>query len=150
MTSVDFYHLTRTGPEAALPRLLGRTLDARQRAVVLLRDPARVAEISRALWASQDPPWLPHGSKATGEADLQPIWLTTEDEVVPNAARYLFLLDGAESAHLAAFERVFDLFDGRDDAAVQAARSRWVAAKAAGFTLAYWQQRERGWERRKT
>lgn len=152
MTSVDFYHLTRTGPEAALPRLLGRTLEAGQRAVVLLRDPARVAEISRALWASQDPPWLPHGSEATGEAALQPIWLTTEDipelGAAPNGARYLFLLDGAESARVGAFERVFDLFDGRDDAAVQAARSRWAAAKAAGFALAYWQQRERGWERK--
>ncbi len=147
MTSVDFYHLTRTGPEAALPRLLGRTLDAGQRAVVLLRDPARVAVISRALWASQDPPWLPHGSSLTGEADLQPIWLGIEDEA-PNGAHYLFLLDGAVSARLAAFERVFDLFDGRDETAVQAARSRWTAAKAAGFTLAYWQQRERGWERK--
>ena len=148
MTSVDFYHLTRTGPEAALPRLLGRTLDAGQRAFVLLRHPARIAAISRALWASQDPPWLPHGSALTGEADLQPIWLATEDEAPPNGARYLFLLDGAESARLAEFERVFDLFEGSDDAAVQAARSRWTAAKAAGFTLAYWQQRERGWERK--
>lgn len=148
MTSVDFYHLTRTGPEAVLPRLLGRTLDAGQRAVVLLRDPARVAAVSQALWASQDPPWLPHGTKATGEADLQPVWLAAEDEAPPNGARYLFLLDGAESARLAEFERVFDLFDGRDDAAVQAARRRWVAAKAAGFALAYWQQRERGWERK--
>jgi DNA polymerase III subunit chi len=151
MTSVDFYHLTRTGAEAALPRLLGRTLAAGQRAVVLLREAARVEAISRALWASQDPPWLPHGTPAAGEADLQPIWLTTEDASElgpPNGARYLFLLDGAESARLALFERVFDLFDGRDEAAVQAARSRWAAAKAAGFALAYWQQRERGWERK--
>jgi DNA polymerase III subunit chi len=148
MTSVDFYHLTRTGPEAALPRLLGRTLDAGQRAVVLLRDPAHVAEISRALWASQDPPWLPHGADASGDPDLQPIWLTTEDGAPPNGARYLFLLDGAESARLDAFERAFDLFDGRDEAAVQAARQRWAAAKAVGFALTYWQQRERGWERK--
>jgi len=147
MTSVDFYHLTRTGPEAALPRLLGRTLDAGQRAVVLVCDSARASEISRALWASQDPAWLPHGTPATGEADLQPIWLTTEDET-PNGARYLFLLDGAESARLGSFERVFDLFDGRDDPAVQAARQRWAAAKAAGHALAYWQQGERGWDRK--
>jgi DNA polymerase-3 subunit chi len=147
MTSVDFYHLTRTGPEAALPRLLGRTLDMGQRAVVLLRDAGRVAEISRALWASQDPPWLPHGHAATGEADLQPIWLAVDDEA-PNGARYLFLLDGAQTARAEAFERVFDLFDGREAAAVEAARRRWTAAKAAGFALAYWQQRERGWEKR--
>ena len=49
MTSVDFYHLTRTGPEAALPRLLGRTLGAGQRAVVMLREAARLHAVSRAL-----------------------------------------------------------------------------------------------------
>ena len=86
-----------------------------------------------------------------GEADLQPIWLTTGDVSElgsPNGARYLFLLDGAGSARLALFERVFDLFDGRDEAAVQAARSRWTAAKAAGLSLSYWQQRAQGWERK--
>ena len=28
MAEVGFYHLTRTGPDAALPKLLGRTLAA--------------------------------------------------------------------------------------------------------------------------
>ena len=37
MTEIGFYHLTRTGPDQALPQLLGRTLAAGQRAVVLCR-----------------------------------------------------------------------------------------------------------------
>lgn len=148
MTAVAFYHLLRTGPDAALPRLLGRTLEAGQRAAVRLRDLARVAEVSRALWASQDPPWLPHGTAATGEADLQPIWLAVDDKA-PNGARYLFLLDGTDSARPEAFDRIFDLFDGHDEAAVLAARARWAAAKTHGHELAYWQQAERGWERKR-
>ncbi len=43
---------------------------------------------------------------------------------------------------------MFDLFDGADAAAVAAARLRWAEAKAAGHALTYWQQGERGWERR--
>ena len=35
MTEVGFYHLTRSGADQALPQLLGRTLAAGQRAVVL-------------------------------------------------------------------------------------------------------------------
>ena len=50
-------------------------------------------------WA--DPDWLPHGTKAMGHAAQQPIWLTTEDAEAPNGARFLVLLDGAESARLA-------------------------------------------------
>ena len=76
MTAVGFYHLTRTGPDAALPALLGRTLAAGARAVVQVRDPARVAALDTALWAATDPDWLPHGTARTGHAPLQPIWIT--------------------------------------------------------------------------
>ncbi len=147
MTEIGFYHLTRTAAEAALPQLLGRTLAAGERAVVLCRTEARLAALDEALWAWTQPDWLPHGTARDGDADLQPIWLTLQDEA-PNGARYLFLVEGAESARLAEFARVFDLFDGNDPDAVAAARLRWAAAKAAGHTLAYWQQGERNWERK--
>ena len=145
MAEIGFYHLTRTGPERALPQLLGRSLAAGKRALVLCRGPERVAELDTALWAAPD--WLPHGTAADGDADLQPVWLTTEDEAA-NGASFLFLIDGAQTARLAEFERVFDLFDGNDEAAVLAARERWKAAKAAGPTLAYWQQGAKGWEKK--
>jgi DNA polymerase-3 subunit chi len=147
MTEIGFYHLTRTPAEAALPLLLGRTLAAGERAVVLCRTEARLAALDEALWACTQPDWLPHGSVRDGDADLQPIWLTIADEA-PNGARFLFLVEGAETASLAVFARVFDLFDGNDPDAVAAARLRWTAAKAAGHTLAYWQQGERNWERK--
>jgi DNA polymerase-3 subunit chi len=147
MAEIGFYHLTRTGPDQALPQLLGRTLAAGQRAVVICGSEERLAALDTSLWLSGEPDWLPHGTAATGEADLQPIWLTTQDEA-PNGARFLFLTDGATSARLDQFDRVFDLFDGNDGAAVQAARMRWKAAREAGHSLAYWQQGPRGWEKK--
>jgi len=147
MTEVGFYHLTRTGADQALPQLLGRTLAAGQRALVLCRGEERVAALDAALWQCANPDWLPHGTAADGDADLQPIWLTTED-AAPNGARFLFLVDGAQSARLGEFDRVFDLFDGNDEVAVAAARERWTAAKTAGYALTYWQQGARGWEKK--
>jgi DNA polymerase-3 subunit chi len=146
MARIGFYHLTRTGPEAALPKLLGRVLAEGGRAMVLSCEAERIAALDASLWVCGDPDWLPHGTPASGNADLQPIWLTTEDGAAPNGARFLFLLDGVESAALDAFDRVFDLFDGRDENAVAAARRRWAAAKAAGHELTYWKQTARGWE----
>jgi DNA polymerase-3 subunit chi len=146
MAEIGFYHLTRTSLDVALPKLLGRVLATGGRAVVKAASEERVAALDTALWLCPDPDWLPHGTRATGEAELQPIWLTTGDEA-PNGARHLFLVEGAESARLDAFERVFDLFDGRDEDAVAAARTRWAAAKAAGHALTYWRQTERGWEK---
>ncbi|MBC9180195.1 DNA polymerase III subunit chi [Pseudoroseomonas ludipueritiae] len=147
MSEIGFYHLTRTPMDQALPKLLGRVLAQGARAVVRVGEPERLAALDSSLWLCQDPDWLPHGTPQTGQADLQPIWLTTEDEA-PNGARFLFLVDGADSARLGEFDRVFDLFDGQDDAAVAAARRRWSAAKAAGHVLTYWQQGARGWEKK--
>jgi DNA polymerase-3 subunit chi len=147
MAEIGFYHLTRASADQALPPLLGRTLAAGQRAVVLCGSAERLAALDSSLWLCAEPDWLPHGSEATGEADLQPIWLTTLDEA-PNGARFLFLIDGATSQRLDQFDRVFDLFDGNDGASVQEARQRWKAAREAGHTLAYWQQGPRGWEKK--
>jgi DNA polymerase-3 subunit chi len=140
---IGFYHLTRTGVADALPPLLGRTLKAGKRAVICCA-PARVAALDASLWLCPDPDWLPHA--ATGDASVQPIWITAED-AAPNGAQFLFLLDGVP-ATLRRYERIFDLFDGSDTQAVEAARTRWKAAKAAGHSLTYWQQGARGWEKK--
>lgn len=144
MADIGFYHLLRTGPDQALPTLLGRTIKAGQRAAVRCGSPERVAALDTALWLTPDPDWLPHG---TTDADLQPIWLTTEDEA-PNGARFLFLIDSTTTDRLSDYDRVFDLFDGNDESAVAAARLRWKAAKSAGHALTYWQQTGRGWEKK--
>lgn len=144
-TRIGFYHLTRTGAEQALPALLGRTLAAGERAVVVCGSAERVAALDAALWVCPEPDWLPHGHAGTGEAAHQPVWLTTREEA-PNGARFLFLLDGVAVAAPEAFARVFDLFDGNDAAAAAAARERWRAMKAAGHVLEYWRQGTRGWE----
>lgn len=143
---IGFYHLTRTAADAALPALLGRTLAAGERALVRMGSPARVTALDAALWAAPAPDWLPHGTERTGHPTLQPIWITVADEN-PNGARYLFLLDGT-ALPPGAWTRVFDLFDGQDEAATAAARLRWTAAKAAGHVLTYWQQGTTGWTKR--
>ncbi len=147
MTEIGFYHLSRTPLDAALPKLLGRVLAQDGRAVVRVGSAARLAALDAALWLSADPDWLPHGTPASGHPEWQPIWLTEADDA-PNAARFLFLVDGASSERLADYDRVLDLFDGENPEAVAAARRRWSAAKAAGHALTYWQQGERGWEKK--
>jgi DNA polymerase-3 subunit chi len=145
MSDIGFYHLTRSTLFQALPQLLVRTLAAGQRALVLGISVPALDALSTALW--EQPAWLPHGAATDGDPDLQPIWLSTEPEPA-NGAHFLFLVDGAETDQLERFERVFDLFDGNDADAVSAARLRWKAARDAGHALAYWQQTERGWEKK--
>ena len=148
MTDVSFYHLQQSTLEIALPKLLEKTLAAGKRAVVHVGSAQRAEALNALLWTYRPDTWLPHGNRKDGHAEEQPIWLTDEDEN-PNAATFLFLADGAQSDHVGDFERCFELFDGHDDEAVQAARERWKAYKEAGHAVTYWQQNDRGaWERK--
>lgn len=143
MTEVGFYHLTHTPLDRALPKILEKVLEAGKRAVVIAGSNERVAVLNAALWTYDQDSFLPHGTAREGEAPMQPIWLTAEDEN-PNGAQILVLTDGATIPDIAAFERCLDMFDGKDPAAVAAARDRWRAAMAAGHALTYWQQTDRG------
>ena len=144
MAEIGFYHLHTTPLERALPRLLERALADRYRIVVMAGSPERVAFLDNLLWTYSDESFLPHGAMGNGPAERQPICLTTADEN-PNRATMLVLVDGADSAHLGDYARCCDMFDGNDSAAVVAARERWRVAKAAGHSLAYWQQTASGW-----
>lgn len=147
MAEVGFYHLGTTALERALPRLLERALADGHRVVVLAGSVERVAHLDGLLWTYSEASFLPHGSARDGNAARHPICLTDRDEN-PNGATMLVLLDGARSGRVGDFVRCCDMFDGNDEAAVEAARERWSASKSAGHSLTYWQQTVTGWEKR--
>ena len=147
MTEVGFYHLQRAPLERALPKLLEKVLQAGHRAVLMAGSDERLEALDSLLWIYEQRSWLPHGTAAAGYAAEQPVYLTTAEEN-PNQADVLVLVDGVRPEFVGRFERVLDMFDGRDDAAVQAARERWSDYKANDFTVTYWQQIERGWEKK--
>ena len=61
----------------------------------------------------------------------------------------LFLIDGAEPGDISKFERACLVFDGRDEAALVSARSRWKEAKENGIVATYWFESGDGkWEKK--
>ena len=144
MAEVRLYHLTRMTLDQALPELLEKTLERDWRAVVMVGSPERAEALAQHLWIYKSDGFLPHGNAKDGNPDMQPIWLTSDDER-PNGARVLFLTDGAQSQKIGDYERVCDIFDGNDEESLAAARRRWMVYKSAMNKLSYWQQGERGW-----
>jgi DNA polymerase-3 subunit chi len=126
---------------------LERALKEGHRAVVLAGSSERVDHLNQLLWTYEDASFLPHGSARDGNADRQPIFLTA-GEGNPNNATMLVLVDGAPGSGIENYQRVCDMFDGNDEAAVEDARQRGRAAKAAGHTLTYWEQTASGWVKR--
>ena len=150
MTRVDFYHLERGSVEDVLPKLLEKAYDCGKAIVVKVGNEVRVEVLSTALWTYDDQSFLPHGTKKDGNAALQPIWLTSGNDN-PNNAKMLFLVDGALTSvdDLMKFERVFNLFDGKDKEGLERARVLWKEVKSSGSDCFYWQQDESGrWQQK--
>jgi DNA polymerase-3 subunit chi len=145
MTRIDFYHLQKQNLEEVLPKLLEKAYGLDKRIKVKIGTEARVDFLNTLLWTYDPDSFLPHGSRKDGSAELQPIWLSAEDDN-PNGATLLFLADGANMLpeQLTSFERVFNVFDGNNAEAVNAARAFWKALKSSGAELHYWQQDQQG------
>lgn len=148
MTEISFYQLLHTPLERALPKLIEKVLESGARAVIRTGSTERAEALNGALWTFDQDSFVPHGTALDGNAPLQPVWITPDEEN-PNGADILVLTDGAESAEVANYRRCLEMFDGRDEAAVADARRRWKAYKDAAHELTYWQQTEGGgWEKK--
>lgn len=149
MAELWFYHLERSELERALGPLLEKCLQRGWRALVRGGSQERLDALDAGLWTFRDDSFVPHAldGSAGVEPSRQPVWLTTQSGN-PNGAQVLFLLDGAEPGDLSAFERACLVFDGRDEAALVSARSRWKEAKESGIVASYWRESAAGkWEK---
>lgn len=145
MSRVDFYHLQKQPLEEILPKLLEKAYASKQKTLVKIGTEERVNFLNGILWTYNDQSFLPHGSKKDGNAELQPIWLTSGEDN-PNNAELLFLVDGANIAleNINNFSRIFNIFDGHSEEALNQARNFWKKIKTAGHESHYWQQTENG------
>lgn len=154
MPEIWFYHLQQQPLEKALPSLLEKALERGWRVVVQASAEERLDALDDTLWTYSDASFLAHGRARDGDADMQPIYLTTGSEN-PNGARLRLFVEGADVATLLAqepcegYERMILLFDGADEDQLLAARAQWKQLKTQGLSLAYWQQNARGqWEKK--
>ncbi|MEQ1788981.1 MAG: DNA polymerase III subunit chi [Rickettsiales bacterium] len=147
MTAIQFYHLTATPLERALPKLLERALSGGYRVCLVANSDARVEQLNQLLWTYDAVSFLPHGSDKDEQPEIQPILLSTNAEPL-NDAKLLLITDG-RSAGDEKFERVLDIFDGNDPQATVAARNRWAEYKKLGHELTYFSQNKQGgWQKK--
>ena len=145
MCRIDFYHLQKQSLEQVLPKLVEKAYATGTKIKIKIGNEARIEFINTLLWTYNDEAFIPHGSKKDGFAKEQPIWLSSEDDN-PNQAQMLFLIDSASMAleKLKTFNRIFNIFDGNDEVALQQARVFWKEVSDAGLEKNYFQQDNTG------
>lgn len=148
MGVVMFYHLTESSAEETARSLLARSMQAGWRVMLRGTDAKRLEWLDGFLWQGPEDGFLPHGVEGGPHDALQPVLLGLGP--IANDAQALMAIDGAivdpDEAKL--LERIFILFDGRDDAAVVAARGQWKALTSAGLTAQYWSEESGRWEKK--
>ena len=138
---VDFYQLSQTPVETALPALAAKMRDAGAKVLVVSADEAQLARISAALWAPKGT-FLAHGLAGGPNDARQPILLSDTMQAA-NAASFLALADGQWRDGAEAFERVFLLFD---NSSIDDARATWRSLDGRETVARnYWRQEGTGW-----
>jgi DNA polymerase-3 subunit chi len=146
MTETLFYHLERRSLEEILPGLVEKSLQRGWRAAIRTDSSERSDALDTLLWTYDDQSFLPHAQLGDGEPAGQPVLITVE-EGNPNSANIVFYVGGAmpgDWTTLNDLARVVLLFDGRDEAALAAARAAWKDAKAGGHDVTYWKETPSG------
>jgi DNA polymerase-3 subunit chi len=148
MAEVLFYHLTESTLEDALPGLLEKSLQRGWRALVRTGSEERRDGLDSHLWTFREESFIAHGTDREPYAEAQPVLLTTGQDN-RNGASVCFVVDGASAPSAEGYARIVFMFDGHDNAQLEAARGHWKAHKAAGHEVTYWQQTpDRRWERK--
>jgi DNA polymerase III subunit chi len=138
---VDFYHLTRTPVERALPQIAAKILEQGGRLLIVSGDADGRGRIDQALWSHAAESFLPHG-QAGGEDDgRQPVLIGDAPEAA-NGARFVALIDGVWRDEALGFDRAFHFFD---EERIAEARAAWKALAARdGIERRYWKQDDNG------
>ncbi len=141
---VDFYHLTATPLDRALPQIAEKIVGGGGRLLIVSDDPAQRVAIDRLLWSYAPDSFLPHAELGSADDTVQPVLIASEVNAA-NAARNIALVDGVWRDDALDFDRAFHFFD---DDAIREARLAWKAVgEREGVDRRYWKQNEAGrWE----
>lgn len=145
MGTAVFYHLIRSSAEETLATILPRALGQGWRVMIRSPDRARLERLDARLWLEPEEGFLPHGLEGGPQDAAQPVLLGAGP--VRNGAQGVALIDGAAPLPgEEAMERLWVLFDGNDEAAVQAARGLWTRLTGLGMAAQYWSEESGRWQ----
>lgn len=140
-----FYHLTRSGLDDLVATLLTRAGGQGWQVFLRCPDKGLLDHLDAKLWLGPEDGFLPHGVQGGTHDAAQPVLLGQGE--ITNDAKGLMLLGGAlvDRAELAGLERVWLVFDGADEAAVEAARGQWAQLTGWGMAAQYWADDSGSW-----
>lgn len=116
MTQIIFYSTAPLQVEKTLFTLLEKSLEKRNKSLLLFKDKEKCLSINEQLWTYKQNSFLPHISEDDQIYDNidVPVYLSTKNEN-PFKAELLFSIDGFLPDNIDQFERVIIIIDVNDE-----------------------------------
>lgn len=133
---VRFYQLTSAPLGKVLPKLVEKIYEQRQRILVLCSNEETVQAFNEGLWTYRPNSFLPHGTSKEGNAENQPIWLSSKAEPL-NGATVCVSIEPKKLEELSRFETVVYLFESSRNAAFI---SLWKECQNKKIDSVFWDQ----------
>ena len=151
LRQIYFYHLMNGTLEATVASLAEKAQGVGKKLLILTSE-QQASALSDALWAHNPNSFLAHGlnQQEMEAAKWASVWIATNPFDNPIEAEFILLTFGLTPEKLDSFERVFNLFDGRDEEAVIHARQQWkIWSAEEAVACRYYNQSENGkWQRK--
>jgi DNA polymerase-3 subunit chi len=135
MTRIDF-HTNISDKLSYACRLARKAYSAGGRLVLLAEDAEQAARLNEALWTLSETDFLPHVMAGDPLAAQTPIIVTDSDDAELPHADMLVNLTRRTPAHVARFNRVFEIIS-TDEEDAAAGRKRYVAYKQQSYPLTH-------------
>lgn len=148
----NFYHLTRSAPEALVPPLIARARKEGWAVDLRSTQPGMLKRLDDKLWLAKG--FQAHGLEDGVHDAMQPVLLRlVTDDAAPasaNDALCILALDGAavSAEDCRSAKRVCIIFNGHDQLALQVARDQWRSLVAGGIAADYWSEETDKWEKK--
>ena len=135
MTRIDF-HTNIPDKLAYVCRLARKAYAAQGKLVLLTEDAVQATALNDALWTFSETDFLPHVLAGDPLAARTPIVVSHSDQDEPPHFDMLVNLTRNTPAHVARFQRVFEIIS-TDEADAAAGRKRYAAYKQQAFPLTH-------------
>jgi DNA polymerase-3 subunit chi len=139
MYDIAFYHFKAEEPVKQFCKFLEQEyLAIGKNMIIRTLDDATQEMLNEVLWTFSKKSFLPHASKFDDDGQLQPIYITTTDEL-PNDAAILILYNRFDltSDDLKSFKKILIILYDGNDIDVNEARDLYKSLKTQGHKLAY-------------
>ncbi len=143
---VNFYGVWQDDIQKVIAVLLEKSYQNSKNSSLLVATKEEADFLNAKLWSVSS--WLPHCLEGDNREEDHPVVIHINNESesidVKNNANFLFVFGSAKHYDLDKFEKIYIIFDLKNEFSVKNNRSRWKELQESGHIISFYKQNEKG------